>query len=300
MDLLRTPEARFEGLTDWPFVPRYLTVEAPSGTPLRLHFVDERGARADSRPVLMLHGEPTWGYLYRHLIPLIAAHHRALALDFPGFGRSDKPASMHDVSYELMRSALVQGIERLDLTDITLVVHDWGGLVGLPVAALDVPERIGRLVILNTFLPTGEETPSAAFRVWRASVAALKTWLPVGLLMKQSLPHPSAETIAGYTAPFPSARYKAAVARWPLLVPTTPGTPVAAVMREAREALRAWDKPALILFSDNDPVLGGGDRLFERLLPGARSERIRGGGHFLQDTRSSAIAEHLLSFPPDD
>jgi len=295
--VVRTPRSRFADLPEWGFEPQYLRIKDLPGAPggLRIHYVEH----GEGRPVLMLHGEPSWSYLYRRMLGPIGQQHRALAFDFVGFGRSDKLTDIKAYTYELHRQTLIQVIEKLDLHDITLVVQDWGGLLGLPVAALDVPERIGRLVIMNTFLPTGEETASPAFRAWRKTAALLGTRLPVGLTMKAALPKRQASFVRGYTAPFPMAAHKAGVAAWPLLVPTTPGGPVSDVMREARAALRTWDKPCLLVWSPQDPILGGLAGFFERLIPTASSAIEMRGGHFLQDASGAQIAQHVLAFMED-
>ena len=294
--ILRTPDDRFDDLREWPFEPRYLTLDglptASGPADIRIHYVDE----GEGQPVLMLHGEPSWSYLYRRMIPPLAADAPRPRVRLPGFGRSDKPAEVRDYSFDLFRQTLVRFLEDLDLRDVTLVVQDWGGLIGLAVAALDVPERIARLVIFNTFLPTGEETKPLAFKAWIASVKLLKTWLPVGPLMKTALPASQQYAVPAYVAPFPNASFKAGVAAWPLLVPMEPGGEVGRVMGETREALRSWSKPTLIRFSDNDPFLGGGYRLFEKLIPHADSARIHGGGHFLQDGRGPDLAQAILDW----
>lgn len=296
--VVRTPNARFADLAEWPFEPQYLELaDAPGApSPLRLHVVDE-GPRDAAETVLMLHGEPSWSYLYRRMIPpLVAAGHRAVAFDFPGFGRSDKPTDVGHYSYALHRAALLRVIEALDLRDVTLVVQDWGGLMGLSVGALDAPDCIRRLVILNTFLPTGEETKSLGFTLWKASVRLLGRRLPIGPLMRLALPASQAPFVPAYQAPFPSARAKAGAAAWPLLVPTSPGGPVSEVMQQTRAALRQWDKPALLIWSPQDPILGGAARFFERLIPTAEPAIEMRGGHFLQDTHGAAIAAHVLGF----
>ena len=295
--LVRTPDARFDGLPEWPYAPQYLTLDDPPGAPgpLRLHVVDE-GPRDAAETVLMLHGEPSWSYLYRRMIPpLVAAGHRAVSFDFPGFGRSDKPTSKDAYSYELHRAALLTVIERLDLRGVTLVVQDWGGLMGLPAAALDVPDRIARLVVMNTFLPTGRETPTLGFKVWKASVRLFGRRLPIGLLMRTALPASQAPFASAYTAPFSSARYKAGAAVWPLMVPSDPADPVAETMARAREALSVWDKPCLLVWSKEDPILGGAWKTFRRMIPTAGDPVFVRGGHFLQDKHGAEIAGHVLA-----
>ncbi|WP_420455713.1 haloalkane dehalogenase [Rubrivirga sp.] len=295
--VVRTPDARFDGLPEWPFVPQYLHVEVPGvAGPLRIHVVDE-GPRDAPETVLMLHGEPSWSYLYRRMIPpLVAAGHRAVSFDFPGFGRSDKPTDVGAYSYAMHRAALLGVVEQLDVRNVTLVVQDWGGLMGLPAAALDVPDRVARLVVMNTFLPTGEESPTLAFRLWKLGVRLLGRRLPIGQLMALALPESQVEFVPAYQAPFPSARYKAGAAAWPLLVPTSPGGPVADVMTRARAALAEWRKPCLLIWSPSDPILGGAHRLFERLIPTAEPATTVRGGHFLQDASGTEIAGHVVAF----
>ena len=297
--VLRTPDARFADLPDWPFAPRYLDLEGLPGAPgpLRVHYVDEGDdANGGGGAVLMLHGEPTWGYLWRHVIAAVARHRRALAFDFVGFGRSDKLPDVADYTYDLHRQTLVRFVEALDLRDVTLVVQDWGGLVGLPTALLDVPERVARLVVLNTFLPTGgaaEQSPG--FRVWRRMVEDKGTALDVRRVMRRMLADDTPDAVLdAYDAPFPGPEFRAGVAAWPLLVPTNPDDPLAAVMREALEALKAWDKPLDIAFSDDDPVLGAAFGFFRRLRPDAPAVQIEGGGHFLQDARGAEVAQAVL------
>ncbi|PAP75337.1 haloalkane dehalogenase [Rubrivirga marina] len=296
-NVVRTPDARFDGLPEWPFAPQYLWADLPGlDGPLRLHVVDE-GPRGAAETVLMLHGEPSWSYLYRRMIPpVVAAGHRAVAFDFPGFGRSDKPTRTSAYTYELFRAALLDVVRQLDLRNVTLVVQDWGGLMGLPAAALDVPDRIARLVVMNTFLPTGRERPTLGFKVWKASVRVLGRHLPIGALMRIALPARQAPFVQGYTAPFPSARHKAGAATWPLLVPSDPSDPVAEVMVRARAALAMWDKPCLLVWSASDPILGGAWKTFERLVPTAAAPTFVRGGHFLQDASGAEIADHVVAF----
>ena len=299
--VLRTPDGRFGGLPDWPYEPHYLTLAGLPGAPgpLRVHYVDE-GADAGDGPVLMLHGEPTWSYLYRRVIAGVARQRRAVAFDFVGFGRSDKLPAVADYTYDLHRQTLVRVVEALDLRDVTLVVQDWGGLVGLPTALLDIPDRIGRLVILNTFLPTGEAAErSRGFGVWRQMVEQLGLDLDVGRVMRRMLPDGTdPAVVTAYDAPFPSREFRAGAVAWPLMVPTDPADELAETMRQAREALAAWDKPVEIAFSDDDPVLGAAYGFFRRLLPTAPAVEIEGGGHFLQDTRGTEIARLILDGVP--
>jgi haloalkane dehalogenase len=290
MRILRTPEERFANLRDFPFEPNYIQTELG-----RVHYVDEGWGQV----VLCLHGEPTWSYLYRKMIPILAGRHRCVAMDFIGFGRSDKFAEREAYSLDMHCDALRSFIERLSLNQITLVVHDWGGLIGLRVAS-EMPELFARLVIMNTFLPTGEEPPSEGFLRWKAY--AMRTPdLPAGQIVKRSALNPELitdEIVAAYDAPFPDVSYKAAAQMFPLLVPIEPDQPGAEQMRQTRAWLSKWDKPTLVIFSDSDQVTAGLDRFFRRLIPAASREPeiTPHAGHFLQEERGQEIAEHILSF----
>lgn len=287
MPIIRTPEEPFENLPDYPFQPHYLEFDDK-----RIHYVDE-GAGS---PILCLHGEPTWAFLYRHMIPLLATQHRVLAFDFVGFGRSDKYSEPEEYSFDLHQNTLIHFIEQLDLQNITLIVHDWGGLVGLPTVA-KLENRIDRIVILNTFLPTGEEPPSRGFLAWHAMVQRAAPDLPIGAIMRQALPDGVAEeVIAAYEAPFPDVPYRAGASIWPLMVPIKPDDPLAQIMQSARQYFTTWTKPVLVMFATDDPILGAAAPLFTTLMPHAQRIDLEAGGHFLQESQGATLAQHILDF----
>ncbi|MDO6441225.1 MULTISPECIES: haloalkane dehalogenase [unclassified Marinobacter] len=290
MRILRTDEDRFSGLPDYPFLPHYLDVE--SG--LRMHYVDEGPAAAS--PVLMLHGEPSWSYLYRHMIPLVAeAGHRVLAPDLIGFGKSDKPASIDDYSYDRHMTWLTHWLEALDLKNITLVCQNWGSLLGLRLAA-ELPDRFQRIIVGNGMLPTGETSAPAAFSLWKA-FATHSPWFPVGRIVQFGTERTlSKHELAAYEAPFPSAEYKAGARAFPKLVPISPGDPASSANKAAWKVLENWRKPFITCFSSGDPITRGGDRYMQRRIPGALGQphiTLR-GGHFLQEDSPADFARIII------
>lgn len=298
MDFLRTPEDRFAGLDGYPFAPHYLDVTATGAPPLRMHYLDE-GPR-DGAPVLLLHGEPTWSYLYRTMIPpLVAAGHRVLAPDLIGFGRSDKPTEMADYTYARHVEWVTSWLTALDLRELTVVVQDWGSLIGLRVAAED-PDRFSKLFIANGFLPIADRSTPPAFRVWRA-FAKYSPVLPAGWLVDRATVNPVSRAVrAGYDAPFPSQRYQAGARAFPLLVPTSPDDPAIPANRAAWAVLGEWTKPVLCVFGAQDRILGKADRPLIAHIPGAAGQphaRIR-AGHFIQEDAGPELARRLLEWTP--
>ncbi len=298
MKALRTPDERFVGLPDFPFEPHYLTVADGDGGELRVHYLDE--GPADAAPVLLMHGEPSWSYLYRHMIPvLVAAGHRCIAPDLVGFGRSDKPTETSDYTYARhvawMRDAV---LEQLDLRHATFFGQDWGGLVGLRLVA-GAPERFDRVVIGNTGLPTGDGRPSDAFLAWRTFSRESPTFPIGGIVNGGCTTDLSPSVIAAYDAPFPDDTYKAGARIFPSLVPTGEDDPARPDQLAAWEVLRTFTKPWLCAFSDHDPVTGGGEKIFLREVPGTAGQphvTIEGGGHFLQEDRGPELAEVIAAF----
>lgn len=301
MKILRTPDARFEGLPGYSFAPNYVQVRpTPEATSpaLRLHYVDE-GPR-DGPVVLLMHGEPSWSYLYRTMIPpLVDAGMRVIAPDLPGFGRSDKPADQADYSYLAFVQWMTEALfEQLDLADITLFCQDWGGLIGLRLVA-ENPDRFLRYVVANTGLPTGEQAPSEAFLGWQKFSQTTPTFDVGALIAMATTTDLSPEIVAAYDAPFPDDTFKAGARIFPSLVPTSPDDPASKANQEAWQVLGSLPIPVLTAFSDEDAITKGGESVFQKLAPGAAGQAhttIAGGGHFLQEDKGPELAEVVLSF----
>ncbi len=293
MDVFRTPDERFEGLPGYGFEPHYAELDG-----LRLHYVDEPpGAEGGKAPVVCFHGEPTWAYLYRKMIPpLAAAGHRVICPDYAGFGRSDKPTDRGWYSYDRHCELVGKVLGGLELDDATVVVQDWGGPIGLR-WAVENADQVGALVILNTGIFTGRV--SKGFLAWRDFVEKNPD-LPVGFVIQggtaTELPD---DVVASYEAPFPTPESKAGSAQFPLLVPTDGEASGARQMGEVVAALERWEKPALVAFSDSDPVFPfprAGERFVEWIPTVSEQIKVEGAAHFLQEDRGELIADHIVRF----
>ena len=296
MDVLRTPDDRFSDLPDFPFAPHYLKIGGGEDR-VRMHYLDE--GPADGPVILLLHGEPSWSYLYRWMIPvLVDAGLRAVAIDLVGFGRSDKPVRREDYTYQAHIDWTWSAIEAIGLTDITLVCQDWGGLIGLRLVG-EHPDRFARVVAANTTLPTGDQHPGEAFLAWQR-FSQESPEFPVGRIIDGGcVSSLSPEVIAAYDAPFPDDSFKAGARQFPVLVPTSPDDPASQANRAAWEGLRQFDKPFLCAFSDSDPITRGADAALRSLIPGAAGQAevtIVGGGHFLQEDKGRDLAAVVVEF----
>ena len=288
MEAYRTPDERFVDLPGFPFAPRYLAQDS-----LRMHYVEE----GTGEPVLLLHGEPSWAFLYRKLIPPLAGVARVVAPDYFGFGRSDKPTRIEDYSYDFHYGSIERLADELDLRAATVVVQDWGGPIGLRLA-VERPERIARLVILNTGIGAGR-APSPEWLRFRAFVRRVGDEIVPGQLVRLScVTELAEEVVEAYNAPFPTPASKAGVVAFPELVPTEADHPSAPKMLEVRAALERWQKPALVLFSDSDPIFppAAAERLAARIPGAGAAEIVAGAGHFLQEEKGEEIAERIVRF----
>lgn len=292
MEILRTPDERFQDLPDYPFAAHYVTVDG-----IRIHYLDEGSTAVET--VLLMHGEPSWSYLYRKMIPVItAAGYRAIAPDLVGFGRSDKPAAREDYTYQRHMDWMAGLIEALDLQRITLVCQDWGGLIGLRLAA-EHENRFARIVAANTGLPTGDRPMGSAFSAWQQYSQTTPHFHVGGIVKGGCVSELSPEIIAAYDAPFPDDRYTAGARQFPLLVPTTPDDPASAANRDAWQVLMRWEKPFLTAFSDSDAITAGGERVFQKLVPGTKGQphtTITHAGHFLQEDKGTELAQVVVDF----
>jgi haloalkane dehalogenase len=297
MEALRTPDERFANLPGYPFEPHYIEVADGEGGQLRVHYVDE--GPSDAAPVLLIHGEPSWSYLYRRMIPLIVdAGHRVVAPDLVGFGRSDKPAEKNDYTFQRHVDWMTSWLEQLDLRNITLFGQDWGALIGLRLVA-ENPDRFARVIIGNGGLPTGEGTPGEAFMRWQKFSRESPAFDIGRLIQGATTTQLPDDVVAAYDAPFPDDSYKAGARIFPSLVPTRPDDPATPANRKAWEVLARWEKPFLTTFSDSDPITKGGERVLQARIPGAKDQPhtvITGAGHFLQEDKGEELAQVIVDF----
>ncbi|MCP5501980.1 MAG: haloalkane dehalogenase [Leptospiraceae bacterium] len=294
MEYLRTPEQEFQDLEDYPFPPHYLEV---SGDGMRMHYVEEGNMSGET--VLLLHGEPSWSYLYRHMIPVLAsAGFRVIAPDLIGFGKSDKPLRREDYTYQAHMDWLQIFIDKLSLDRINLFCQDWGGLLGLRLVALN-SERFSRVMASNTFLPTGEGKPSQGFLDWRNFSQKVKR-LPIGKIIQGGCVKTlSSGAMKAYVAPFPSEAYKEGARQFPVLVPVEEEDPEGKKNVEAWKVLSEWRKPFLTAFSNKDPVTSKGEIIFKRKVPGTKGMKhiiIQDAGHFSQEDKGNELAELMVEF----
>lgn len=298
MQILRTPDSQFDNLQDYPYKPNYLTVNDRSDeTALRIHYIDEGNPTA--QVVLMLHGEPSWSYLYRKMVaPFVDAGYRVIAPDLPGFGKSDKPAKRTDYSYARHLTWLQDWLRALDLKNIILICQDWGGLLGLRLVA-DEPERFARVVTTNTMLPTGDHSPGEAFTNWQSFSQQVPVFPAGKIVHKGTVSGLSDAAIAAYDAPFPDESFKEGARQFPTLVPTTPDNPESQANRDAWKVLMAFEKPWLCAFGDSDPITAAAAPVIQKLVPGCQGQphtTLKGGGHFIQEDCGEALSQVVLEW----
>lgn len=293
MKILRTADSHFENLPDYDFQPNY--VEIQDG--LRLHYVDE-GPR-DGRVVIMMHGEPSWSFLYRHMIKTVSqAGYRVLAPDLIGFGRSDKPSEQADYTYTRHVGWMQSWLDQVNIQDAVLFCQDWGGLIGLRLVAENA-DRFAGVIAGNTFLPTGDMNPGDAFYKWR-EFAKIVPEFPVGGIIRGATVKDLGEGVeAAYNAPYPDESYKAGARIFPALVPTSPDMDGVKENLTAWDVFKKWEKPFLTSFSDQDPITAGVEKFFQKLIPGAKGQPhqiLKGGGHFLQEDVHAELSQIIIEF----
>jgi len=298
MQTIRTPDTRFDDLKDYPYQPNYVEINDGEGSTLRVHYLDE--GPTNSNPILLLHGEPSWSYLYRHMIPqLVDKGHRVVVPDLVGFGKSDKPLEQTDYSYARHVDWMAELIfDHLNLTSITFFGQDWGGLIGLRLLAQE-PDRYDRVVIGNTGLPTGKGEATEAFLAWQ-KFSQTAPEFPIGKLINSAcIRDLTTDETHAYDAPFPTDEYKAGARIFPSLVPTSTSDPASQDNLAAWEVLSEYQKPFLLAFSDSDPVTKGGDAPFHAKVPGTKGQNhvtIENAGHFLQEDKSKELAAIMNDF----
>ncbi|MFT6247580.1 MAG: haloalkane dehalogenase [Cognaticolwellia sp.] len=301
MNYLRTDDSCFDKLEAYNFLPNYLMVDDTEGGQLRVHFIDE--GPKDGALILLMHGEPSWSYLYRKMIPvLVSAGFRVIAPDLIGFGRSDKPTQCSDYTYKRHVDWMHALLNQLQLSNITLFCQDWGGLIGLRLVA-EQSERFSGVVAANTMLPTGEHSPGEAFSQWQKFSQEVPEFPAGNIINSGTTSVLSAEIIAAYDAPYPEEKYKAGARQFPLLVPTSIDDPATQSNLAAWKILRQWHKPFLTAFSDSDPITAGGDKIMQKLIPGTKGQAhttIVNAGHFLQEDQGEQLAQVVIKFIKDN
>jgi haloalkane dehalogenase len=300
MKSVRTPDESFANIADWPYEPVYTTISAGDGSSDTLRVAHyETGPANAANTILVMHGEPSWSYLYRKMMAVhVAAGHRVIAPDLVGFGRSDKPVQTSDYTYERHVSWMNEWLRTNNFTNLTLVCQDWGGLIGLRLATENV-ERFSRIVVANTGLPLAGREPSAAFRAWQKYSQEVPDFEVGKLVNGGCATQLSPDEIAAYDAPFPDDTFKAGARIFPSLYPDGDDHPSNISNKKAWEVLRRWEKPFLTAFSDGDPITGGGHTVFQRDIPGAQGKphtTIVGGGHFLQEDKGEEFATVVNDF----
>jgi len=301
MQYLRTPDDQFENLPGYKFNPNYLVVDDGEGGELRVHYVDE--GDKDGEVILLLHGNPSWSYLYRHMITsLTESGFRVIAPDLIGFGRSDKPTERKDYTYARHVAWMQAVIDQLDLNNITLFCQDWGGFIGLRLVAAN-PERFERVMAANTGLTTGDTPPNEAFVVWR-SYSQKYDEMNIGRIINGGVcSNMTTEQVAAYDAPFPDESYRMGAREFPMILPTSTDNPETENNRAAWKVLKEWNKPFLTAFGDSDEVFRGGDEVFKTLIPGAKGQKhitVKSGAHFLQEDQSETLTNSLITFVTDN
>lgn len=295
--VLRTPDHQFENLPDYDFSPNYVEIDDVDLGTMRLHYVDH--GPKDAPTVIMMHGEPSWSYLYRKMITQVSdAGYRVLAPDLIGFGRSDKPSKTDDYSYSKHVAWMTQWLDLAAPKNCVLFCQDWGGLIGLRLVAAQ-PERFDGVIAGNTFLPTGDRDPGQAFKDWKAFSLAVPEFPTGGVIRGATVKPLGVGVEAAYDAPYPDESYKAGARIFPSLVPISPEMDGAADNVEAWKVLRAFEKPFLTCFSDQDPITNGGDALFQKLVSGANGQPhkiMTGGGHFLQEDVPDELSALIVKF----
>ena len=292
MKVLRTPDKRFANLLDYSFKPNYTQHKN-----IRIHYVDE--GKSEEEVVLLVHGEPSWSYLYRKMIPIISDFgYRVIAPDLVGFGKSDKLINQEDYTYKKHVEWMTKFIENLELMNITLFCQDWGGLIGLRIVT-EQAHRFKRIIASNTFLPTGDYNAPDAFLSWQQFSQNTPVFNVSKIIESGCVNKINDEIRAAYDAPFPDESYKAAARRFPMIVPIKPNDPASQANREAWEKLKQWKKPFLTAFSDSDSITAGGDKIFHKLIPGCKGmphKTIINAGHFLQEDKGPELGQMIVDF----